>query len=88
MRRRVFDDPGHAHFLTFSCAARRQLLNQDRCKRIVIHHLEAVRAEYDGLCFGFVIIPEHVHDPVDVSDKSSRHTPCAVRDTVIRRGIR
>ena len=61
MRRRVFDDPGHAHFLTFSCAARRKLLNQDRCKRIVIHHLEAVRAEYDGLCFGFVIMPEHVH---------------------------
>ena len=24
----------------------------------------------------------------DVSDKSSRHTPCAVRETVIRRGIR
>ena len=61
MHRRVFDEPGHAHFLTFSCAARRQLLNQDRCKRIVIHHLEAVRAEYDGLCFGFVMMPEHVH---------------------------
>lgn len=61
MRRRVFDEPGHAHFLTFSCAARRQLLNQDRCKRIVIHHLEKVRAEYDGLCFGFVMMPEHVH---------------------------
>ena len=28
------------------------------------------------------------HFLVDVSDKSSRHTPCAVRDTVIRRGIR
>ena len=25
---------------------------------------------------------------LDVSDNSSRHTPCAVRETVIRRGIR
>ena len=24
---------------------------------------------------------------IDVSDRSSRHTPCAVRETVIRRGI-
>ncbi len=61
MRRRIFDEPGHAHFLTFSCAARRQLLNQDRCKRIVLHHLESVRAEYEGICFGFVLMPEHVH---------------------------
>ena len=28
------------------------------------------------------------HFLVDVSDKSSRHTPCAVRETVIRSGIR
>ena len=36
-RRRVIDDPQTAHFITFGCDRRRQLLNQDRCKRIVIH---------------------------------------------------
>lgn len=60
-RRRVIDDPQTAHFITFGCDRRRQLLNQDRCKRIVIHYLEEVRAEYDGLCLGFVIMPDHVH---------------------------
>lgn len=60
-RRRVIDDPLTAHFITFSCDRRRKLLNQDRCKRIVIHFLEQVRAEYEGLCLGFVVMPEHVH---------------------------
>ncbi len=60
-RRRVIDDISTVHFLTFSCDHRRQLLNQNRCKGIVIHFLEAVRAEFEGLCFGFVIMPEHVH---------------------------
>ena len=60
-RRRVIDDPQTAHFITFSCDGRRKLLNQDRCKRIVIHFLEEVRSECDGLCLGFVIMPEHLH---------------------------
>jgi putative transposase len=60
-RRRVVDDPAHAHFVTFSCSGRRKLLNQDRCKRIVVSFLEETRREFDGLCMGFVIMPEHVH---------------------------
>ena len=60
-RRRVIDDPQTAQFITFGCDRRRKLLNQDRCKRIVIHFLEEVRAEYQGLCLGFVIMPEHIH---------------------------
>jgi len=60
-RRRVYDDDGDSHFITFSCNGRRKLLNQDRCKRIVISKLESTRGAYDGLCFGFVIMPEHVH---------------------------
>ena len=60
-RRRVYDDEGHSHFITFGCVGRRKLLNQDRCKRIVISKLESVRKAYAGICFGFVIMPEHVH---------------------------
>ena len=63
-RRRVIDDPQTAHFITFSCDGRRKLLNQDRCKRIVIHFLEGVRAECDGLCLGFVIMRERLLWPV------------------------
>ena len=61
MRRRVYDEPGHLHFVTFSCDRRRRLLNQDRCKRIVISHLERTRAQFAGRCIGFVVMPEHVH---------------------------
>lgn len=60
-RRRVYDDDGHSHYLTFSCHGRRKLLNQDRCKRIVLHFMEECRAELDGIVFGFVIMPEHLH---------------------------
>ncbi len=68
-RRRVYDEEGHSHYLTFSCCGRRKLLNQDRCKRIVIHYLEECRAELDGLVFGFVIMPEHLHALVRLPQK-------------------
>ncbi|MEZ6131854.1 MAG: transposase [Planctomycetaceae bacterium] len=60
-RRQVYDDEGHTHFITFACNGRRKLLNQNRCKRIVISRLETTRKAYEGTCFGFVIMPEHVH---------------------------
>ena len=60
-RRRVYDEEGHSHFLTFSCHGRRKLLSRDRCQRIVIHYLEECRTERDGIVFGFVVMPEHVH---------------------------
>ncbi|MEX0701803.1 MAG: hypothetical protein WD069_06875 [Planctomycetales bacterium] len=34
--RRIDDSEGHAQFVTFSCYRRRRLLDDDRCKRIVI----------------------------------------------------
>ena len=45
-RRRVIDDPQTAHFITFGCDRRRQLLNQDRCQRIVIHFFEERRRQW------------------------------------------
>ncbi|MGD9854323.1 MAG: hypothetical protein AB7U20_05165 [Planctomycetaceae bacterium] len=37
--RRVYDSERHAHFVTFSCYRRRELLQHDQAKRIVIGHL-------------------------------------------------
>ncbi|MEX1096786.1 MAG: transposase [Planctomycetales bacterium] len=59
--RRIFDSEGHAQFVTFSCYRRRRLLDDDRCKRIVIGTLGAELAKRSGVCIGFVVMPDHVH---------------------------
>ncbi len=59
--RHIYDDERHAQFITFSCYKRRKLLNPDRAKRIVIGTLGSQLAIHEGLCLGFVIMPEHVH---------------------------
>jgi len=61
VRRRIYDSERHAHFVTFSCDRRRSLLQHDQAKRIVIGHLGARLSKRDGLCIGFVIMPDHVH---------------------------
>ncbi len=60
-KRKVYDNERHVHFVTFSCYHRRQLLQSDRAKRIVIGHLGAKLTRRNGLCIGFVIMPDHVH---------------------------
>ena len=61
VKRRVYDDQKHIHFVTFSCYKRRNLPQPDRAKRIVIGHLGCRLAKHDGLCIGFVIMQNHVH---------------------------
>jgi putative transposase len=61
MKRRVYDEEGHGHFLTFSCYKRRRLLNLDRPKEIVVEILASELYKRDGKCYGFVIMPDHVH---------------------------
>ena len=61
VKRRVYDDQKHIHFVTFSCYKRRKFLQPDRAKRIVIGYLSSRLAKHDGLCIGFVIMPDHVH---------------------------
>lgn len=58
---RVYDSEKHVHFVTFSCYKRRQMLQHDQAKRIVIGQLGNRLAKHDGLCTGFVIMPNHVH---------------------------
>jgi putative transposase len=61
VKRRVYDNEKHAHFVTFSCYKRRQLLQHDQAKRIVIGQLGSRLAKRGGICTGFVIMPDHVH---------------------------
>ena len=61
VKRRVYDDEKHVHFVTFSCYKRRKFLQHDQAKRIVIGQLGSRLSRHDGLCIGFVIMPDHVH---------------------------
>ncbi|MEW6114735.1 MAG: transposase [Thermodesulfobacteriota bacterium] len=61
MKRRVYDEEGHGHFITFSCFGRRRLLDHDRPKEIVVETLADQIAKQDARCYGFVVMPDHVH---------------------------
>ena len=57
----AWDNPGHAHFVTFSCFQRLPLLTRDRTRRWVIISLEEMRRKLNVSLWAYVIMPEHVH---------------------------
>lgn len=59
--RRSWDEPGHAHFLTYSCFHRLPLLARERTRRWVLDALESTRRKLDIALWAYVIMPEHVH---------------------------
>ncbi|TWT39888.1 Transposase IS200 like protein [Phycisphaerae bacterium RAS1] len=59
--RKARDEPGHAHFLTYSCYRRLPLLSRGRTRRWVIDARERARREHDAALWAYVIMPEHVH---------------------------
>lgn len=59
--REAWDEPDHAHFLTYSCHKRAPLLVKDRVRRWVVEAMEQTRATLNIALFAYVIMPEHVH---------------------------
>ena len=56
-----FNDPGHAHFLTFSCYRQFPLLSRERTRRWFIQAMEGAREKHNFALLAYVIMPEHVH---------------------------
>ena len=56
-----FNDPGHAHFLTFSCYRYFPLLSRERTRRWFIQAMEGAREKHNFALLAYVIMPEHVH---------------------------
>ena len=56
-----WNEPGHAHFVTYSCYRRWPLQIKDRTRRRVIDALTAARTELDVALWAHVIMPEHLH---------------------------
>ena len=59
--RRIYDDRLYVHFVTFSVERRRQLLDKDHPRRILLGVLNNQLQKFSARCLGFVIMPEHVH---------------------------
>jgi len=60
-RRRTFNEPGHAHYLTYSCVHGLPLLSSERSRQWVVEAIGAARERDAFDLFAYIIMPEHVH---------------------------
>lgn len=60
--RKSYNEPGHAHFLTFSTYKRYPLLTRETTQAWVIESLESARKSQNFERWAYVIMPEHVHE--------------------------
>ncbi len=56
-----YNEPGHAHELTFSCHKRLPLLSKDRTRRWLIEAIHEARRSCKFDLWAYVIMPEHAH---------------------------
>jgi putative transposase len=69
---RHYDEPGHAHELTFSCYERRPLLEADWRKQLLSEGIDRATAGHGYRLLAFVYMPEHVHLIVFPERKGAR----------------
>jgi len=60
-QKKTYNEPGHAHYLTFSCVNRWPLLAKERTRQWMVEAIEAARRRHEFDLYAFVIMPEHVH---------------------------
>ncbi len=58
---RRYNEPGHAHSLTFSCFCRRPFLARDRTRSWLVEAIDRARQIHGFDLWAYVIMPEHVH---------------------------
>jgi putative transposase len=58
---RRYNEPGHAHALTFTCFHRRPFLSKDRSRRWFTHAVIAAKQELSFHVWAYVVMPDHVH---------------------------
>jgi putative transposase len=61
VHRRNYNEPGHAHELTFSCYHGLQFLKAERTCHGLIDAIDEARGKWDVDIWAFVFMPEHVH---------------------------
>jgi putative transposase len=58
---RRFHHTGDWHFITCSCYRRQKFLDWAQRRDLFLDILEQVRAKYDFVVAGYVVMPEHFH---------------------------
>ncbi len=56
-----YNEPGDAHFLTFSCFKQKPFLNADRSKTWLADSVVRACEKHNTAIWGYVFMPEHVH---------------------------
>jgi putative transposase len=70
-KRQIIDLPGEFHFVTFSTYQRRQFLAPERTRSIVLESLQTCLETHDAHCYGFVVMPNHVHVILSVAPQAT-----------------
>ena len=60
-RPKGYNEPGHAHELTFSCYRKYPFLSKDRTCEWLAEQLDVVRRELNFHLYAYVFMPDHVH---------------------------
>jgi putative transposase len=69
--RRSWNQPGHAHFLTYSCYRRLPLLCRQRTRRWALAAMEAAGQQLDLALWAYVIMPEESNREINRDGKST-----------------
>lgn len=59
--RKIYDQEQQAQFVTFSCYRRRRILENPVMRDVLLEILAEKLSQYQGICSGYVIMPDHVH---------------------------
>jgi len=78
--RRNYNDPGHAHELTFSCYNGFRFLASDRTCDWLAESLEKARSELQFDLWAYVFMPEHVH--VVIHPRKSEYDIAEIRKAI------
>jgi len=68
-KRRIFNQPGQPHFVTFSTYHRRRFLDSPETRDIVLEVLQQRLQSQQAQCSGFVVMPDHVHAILSGNDQ-------------------
>src|SRR2546430_1138729 len=79
---------GNLHFVTFSCYQRLPLLGTAYARNLFVEALAAIRARYDFLLVGYVVMPEHVHLLIGESPKGNPSVVLRVLKQRVSRDLR
>jgi putative transposase len=60
-RRTSFNDPGHAHFLTFGCFRHQQILTDEQACQLLAESINRARQRHNFALWAYVFMPDHVH---------------------------